>query len=169
MAQVPAVSAPFGTECRSCWTVDEGNVLVGIDASGLELRMLAHYMDDEDYTNEILNGDIHTANQRAAGLETRTSCERHSFMRFCMEPEMLRSELSLEEIALLDADLKKHFYLTRRLLKELEEIHTDRLIRRTCWTRRTKAQSQIRTRRAEYVITRCWGYRYEASFGTLVR
>ena len=71
MAQIPAVSAPFGTECRSCWTVDEGNVLVGIDASGLELRMLAHYMDDEDYTNEILNGDIHTANQRAAGLETR--------------------------------------------------------------------------------------------------
>ena len=72
MAQVPAVSAPFGTECRSCWTVDEGNKLVGIDASGLELRMLAHYMDDEDYTNEILNGDIHTANQRAAGLKTRT-------------------------------------------------------------------------------------------------
>lgn len=71
MAQVPAVSAPFGTECRSCWTVNEGNVLVGIDASGLELRMLAHYMDDENYTNELLNGDIHTANQRAAGLESR--------------------------------------------------------------------------------------------------
>jgi DNA polymerase-1 len=71
MAQVPAVSAPFGTECRSCWTVDEGNKLVGIDASGLELRMLAHYMDDENYTNELLNGDIHTANQRAAKLESR--------------------------------------------------------------------------------------------------
>ena len=71
MAQVPAVSAPFGNECRSCWTVDEGNKLVGIDASGLELRMLAHYMDDENYTNELLNGDIHTANQRAAKLESR--------------------------------------------------------------------------------------------------
>ena len=71
MAQVPAVSAPFGPECRRCWTVEEGNVLVGIDASGLELRMLAHYMDDKDYTNEILNGDIHTANQRAAGLASR--------------------------------------------------------------------------------------------------
>ena len=71
MAQVPAVSAPFGTECRRCWTVEDGNVLVGIDASGLELRMLAHYMDDDDYTNEILNGDIHTANQRAAGLASR--------------------------------------------------------------------------------------------------
>ena len=71
MAQVPAVSAPFGPECRRCWTVEDGNVLVGIDASGLELRMLAHYMDDDDYTNEILNGDIHTANQRAAGLASR--------------------------------------------------------------------------------------------------
>jgi len=51
--------------------VDEGNVLVGIDASGLELRMLAHYMRDEEYTNEILSGDIHTANMKAAGLTDR--------------------------------------------------------------------------------------------------
>ena len=71
MAQVPAVSVPFGRECRECWTVEEGNVLVGADASGLELRMLAHYMDDEEYTYEILSGDIHTANQKAAGLSTR--------------------------------------------------------------------------------------------------
>jgi DNA polymerase I-like protein with 3'-5' exonuclease and polymerase domains len=33
--------------------------------------MLAHYMNDEGYTHEILNGDIHTANQLAAGLPTR--------------------------------------------------------------------------------------------------
>jgi DNA polymerase I-like protein with 3'-5' exonuclease and polymerase domains len=33
--------------------------------------MLAHYMNDEEYTNEIINGDIHTANQIAAGLPTR--------------------------------------------------------------------------------------------------
>jgi len=71
MAQVPAVSVPFGRECRECWTVEEDNVLVGADASGLELRMLAHYMDDEEYTYEILSGDIHTANQKAAGLSTR--------------------------------------------------------------------------------------------------
>jgi len=71
MAQVPAVNVPFGRECRECWTVDEGNVLVGADASGLELRMLAHYMNDEEYTYEVLSGDIHTANQNAAGLQTR--------------------------------------------------------------------------------------------------
>ena len=44
---------------------------IGVDASGLELRMLAHYMNDEGYINEVVNGDIHTANQVAAGLESR--------------------------------------------------------------------------------------------------
>ena len=71
MAQVPAVYSPYGKECRDCWTTPEGYKLVGIDASGLELRMLAHYMADEDYINEIINGDIHTANQRFAGLKSR--------------------------------------------------------------------------------------------------
>jgi DNA polymerase-1 len=71
VAQVPAVYSPFGKECRSCWTVDEGNVLLGVDASGLELRMLAHYMDDKDYINEVINGDIHTTNQNLAGIESR--------------------------------------------------------------------------------------------------
>jgi DNA polymerase I-like protein with 3'-5' exonuclease and polymerase domains len=33
--------------------------------------MLAHYMNDKDYTNEVINGDIHTANQHLAGLESR--------------------------------------------------------------------------------------------------
>jgi DNA polymerase I-like protein with 3'-5' exonuclease and polymerase domains len=51
--------------------VPAGYKLVGADASGLELRMLAHYMGDPDYTNEVVNGDIHTKNQLAAGLETR--------------------------------------------------------------------------------------------------
>ena len=75
MAQVPNSHSPYGTECRSCWTVPKGYKLVGIDASGLELRMLAHYMDDEEYTNEVVNGDIHTANQKLAGLESRNQAK----------------------------------------------------------------------------------------------
>ena len=71
LAQIPSVRAEYGKQCRELFTVPEGHVLVGADASGLELRMLAHYMDDADYTNEILTGDIHTANQKAAGLTTR--------------------------------------------------------------------------------------------------
>jgi len=75
MAQIPSSNSPYGKECRSCWTVPSGYKLVGIDASGLELRMLAHYLDDEAYTNEILNGDIHTANQKLAGLESRNQAK----------------------------------------------------------------------------------------------
>ena len=71
MAQVPNLGSPYGKECRACWTVPEGYKLVGIDASGLELRMLAHYMADEEYVNEIINGDIHTTNQKFAGLKSR--------------------------------------------------------------------------------------------------
>ena len=73
MAQVPAVYSPYGRECRSLWTVDDESKyrLVGVDASGLELRCLAHYMNDPEYTNIVLTGDVHTANQQAAGLQTR--------------------------------------------------------------------------------------------------
>jgi len=73
MAQVPAVYSPYGKECRELWTVSntETHQLVGTDASGLELRCLAHYMDDDNFTNEVLTGDVHTANQKAAGLQTR--------------------------------------------------------------------------------------------------
>ena len=74
VAQVPSTRAPYGAECRSCFTAPEGKVLVGADASGLELRCLAHYLhnwDDGAYTKEILTGDIHTANRIAMGLETR--------------------------------------------------------------------------------------------------
>ena len=71
MAQVPSVKSPYGKECRSCWIVPQDYKLVGIDASSLEIRMLAHYMNDEEYTNEIINGDIHTRNQQTAGLQSR--------------------------------------------------------------------------------------------------
>ena len=71
MAQVPNLGSPYGKECRACWTVPEGYKLVGVDASGLELRMLAHYMNDIDYIEEVVNGDIHSTNQELAGLKTR--------------------------------------------------------------------------------------------------
>jgi DNA polymerase-1 len=71
MAQVPSINSEYGEECRSCWAVPEGYKLVGADASGLELRMLAHYMGDKEFTDALLGGDIHTRNQLAAGLETR--------------------------------------------------------------------------------------------------
>ena len=74
VAQVPSVKAPYGKQCRELFCAPEGWLLVGTDASGLELRCLAHYMakwDDGAYAHEVVSGDIHTANQQAAGLPTR--------------------------------------------------------------------------------------------------
>ncbi len=60
---------------RALWIPGVDNyVQVGCDLSGLELRMLAHYMHKHDngaYADVILNGDVHTMNQKAAGLSTR--------------------------------------------------------------------------------------------------
>jgi len=81
MAQIPNAGSIYGPECRECWTVEDGNVLVGCDASGLELRMLAHYMKDEGYVRTVCEGsskdgtDVHTVNQRAAGLASRDNAK----------------------------------------------------------------------------------------------
>ncbi len=89
VAQVPSVSkgkngvlmgseGGYGWECRYVWKADDGWVLVGCDASGLELRCLAHFMGRYDggaYAKILLEGDIHSENQRAAGLPTRDNAK----------------------------------------------------------------------------------------------
>ena len=79
LAAVPNVHSLYGEECRGCWIVPEGYKLVGIDASQLELRVLAHFMNDKDYIEEIINGDIHSENQRIAGLEQRDQAKTFIF------------------------------------------------------------------------------------------
>jgi len=65
----------FGKEMRSLFRARLGRKFVGHDASGLELRMLAHYMNDKEFTEQVLYGDIHSYNQRLAGLPTRDSAK----------------------------------------------------------------------------------------------
>ena len=70
MAQIPS-----DHDCRELWTVDSGRALVGSDLSGIELRCLAHYMNDDNYTKQLLEGDIHTTNQQAIGLAERSTAK----------------------------------------------------------------------------------------------
>lgn len=68
----------WGYECRSLFIVPEGFVLVGSDLAGIELRCLAHRMaayDGGAYGKIILEGDIHSENQRAAGLDMRDTAK----------------------------------------------------------------------------------------------
>jgi DNA polymerase-1 len=78
MSQVPAVDKPYGHECRALFIPNEGHVLVGADASGIQLRVIAHYAaiwDQGKYTELVTTGDVHTANQLAAGLPTRANAK----------------------------------------------------------------------------------------------
>lgn len=82
VAQVPHVGSPYGAECRALWNAGDW-WQAGIDACGLELRCLAHYMSPYDkgkYAHTILNGDIHTMNQKAAGLPERNQAKTFNNM-----------------------------------------------------------------------------------------
>jgi len=77
MAQVPASYSPYGKECRSLWTVSDPDkyCLVGSDASGLELRCFAHYLRNPKFTEQVVDGDIHTYNQKIIGLKDRPTAK----------------------------------------------------------------------------------------------
>lgn len=80
MSQVPSVSKPYGKECRALFRVPAGMKLVGVDCSGLELRMLAHYLaplDDGEFVKIVTEGDIHTENWKAAPdlIKSRTQAK----------------------------------------------------------------------------------------------
>ena len=79
LQQVPAVGIPYGKQFRELFTVPRSKVLLGVDVSGLELRLLGHYIakfDGGKYADIVVNGDIHTTNQKLAGLETRDQSKR---------------------------------------------------------------------------------------------
>ena len=87
MAQVPSIHSEYGKECRRCWTVPEGYKLVGIDASQLELRLLAHYMASEEYINEIINGTFTQLTKELLDLNQEMR-QKLSSMHSYTEPEM---------------------------------------------------------------------------------
>jgi len=69
LAQVPS-----DAEFRQLFTATPGQVMVGADLSGIELRMLAHYLarfDGGRYAEILLNGDIHQVNADKIGISRR--------------------------------------------------------------------------------------------------
>jgi DNA polymerase-1 len=90
MGNIPAIKKKgkvnyMGSEYRSVWGVPPLNIiksgkydniykthderrLIGVDAEGIQLRILAHYMNDPDYTRAVSTGDPHSYNMFAAGI-----------------------------------------------------------------------------------------------------
>ena len=69
LAQVPS-----DEKFRKLFTASPGMVMCGADLSGIELRMLAHYLaryDGGRYAEILLNGDIHQVNADKIGISRR--------------------------------------------------------------------------------------------------
>ena len=129
VAQVPSTGAAFGKECRELFHAPEGYSLLGADASGLELRCLAHYMNRYDggaYGKEILSGDIHTANQNAAGLETRPQAKTFIY-GFLYGAGNEKIGQIIGKGAKEGGQIKKRFLAKTPALKKLTEALNQRL------------------------------------------
>jgi len=79
LAQCVSSDSPYGKEFRSLFTSPSSMVMCGIDFSGLELRVLSHFLaifDNGDFSKRLLEDDIHTQNQKAVGLSNRSEAKR---------------------------------------------------------------------------------------------
>lgn len=101
MAQVPRATSPYGRECRSLFRpTREGWVQVGVDASGLELRMLAHYLhryDGGQYAELILAGDPHSDWQKSTGLFFRDAQKTWTYATLYGAGDYKRGLIVLED------------------------------------------------------------------------
>lgn len=129
LAQIPSNHSPYGKECRELFETLRGWNLFGTDASGLELRMLAHYMaayDGGDYGKIILEGDIHKANQLAAGLPTRDNAKTFIYGFLYGAGDAKLAEI-INGTSAQGKALKEKFLRNTPALKSLREAVSDKV------------------------------------------
>jgi len=68
IVNIPGVYAPYGKELRSLLTCEEGMKVIGADSAGNQFRGLCHYINDDKFTDEVINGDVHQRNADTLGI-----------------------------------------------------------------------------------------------------
>lgn len=79
MANLPGENSIWGPEIRKLWLVPEGRVMLGVDAKGIQARLLAHYVEDQQYIDDILASDIHEVHKEALGEVCKTRANSKTF------------------------------------------------------------------------------------------
>lgn len=80
------IKSRYDSRLRACWEVPPDDWLVGTDADGIQLRILAHYMESEVYMKAILEGDkalgtdIHNVNKDALGPICKSRDDAKTFI-----------------------------------------------------------------------------------------
>lgn len=117
----------FGKECRSVFTVPEGKVLVGVDASALEARCEAHYLYKIDKASALMliEGDIHTLNAEVWNVIRRLAKNGKYALTYGCSPKKLAATLfKPPEMA---KQLYDDFWNANPALKELVRLLEEQL------------------------------------------
>ncbi len=77
---IKGMEGGYGYDCRSCWIVGSGNYLLGTDASGIQLRILAHHINNKEFTKEVIEGQIHIKNMEKLGGICDTKAKAKTFI-----------------------------------------------------------------------------------------
>lgn len=75
IANLPSATCHWGHKMRALFLAEDDHVIVGADSAGNQFRVLAHYIDDEDFTKEVLTGDVHQKNADILGC-SRAAAKR---------------------------------------------------------------------------------------------
>jgi DNA polymerase I - 3''-5'' exonuclease and polymerase domains len=79
-------TTPYSDEMRSLWKAGKGRLLVGVDAESIQLRILAHYIDDAEFTASLVSGnkedgtDPHSVNRNALGPPCKSRDDAKTFI-----------------------------------------------------------------------------------------
>lgn len=114
LAQVPS-----DHEYRELFHPGDGRLQVGADASGLELRCLAHYLaryDGGKFGREVVHGDIHTALAEIYGTDRKSG----KGVTYCLIYGGGDLKLGLTAGASKEAAIKKGKEIRKRIMSGLE-------------------------------------------------
>lgn len=95
-ANIPTGAKLYGDEMRSLWCAPRKRLLVGVDAEGIQLRIFAHYINDEEFTRSLVEGrkddktDPHSLNQRILG----SVCKNRQAAKRCIYALLLGAGLN---------------------------------------------------------------------------
>jgi DNA polymerase I len=127
VAQTVSAKAAYGKPMRELFTVPQGWHLCGGDLSQLELRCLAYFLDDGgEYAAQVMEGDIHTYNQKAAGLPTRDAAKTFIYATTYGGGDALIGKLvggSAKEGKRLKAEFDKNIPSFKSLKNELNQAY----------------------------------------------
>ena len=126
LAQVPS-----DERFRKLFTASPNKVLVGADLSGIELRMLAHYLaryDKGRYTKILLTDDIHSVNAKRIGISRRdVKTVTYAFLYGAGDRKIgvsVDKQLNDEEATKRGKEIRKAYIAAIPGLKELlEAVH----------------------------------------------